>query len=72
MRKDVAFANEQFQVSERRASKLLGWDQGIYRYENRGQTGMRRCKKPWSHSPGRRARIYGLYRAEGQRSRRSI
>jgi hypothetical protein len=35
MRKDVAFACEQFQVSERRACKLLGMDRGSYRYESR-------------------------------------
>ena len=35
MRKDVAFACEQFQVSERRACKLLGVDRGSYRYEPR-------------------------------------
>src|SRR6202166_4595374 len=35
MRKDVAFASEGFQVSERRACKLLGVDRGSYRYEPR-------------------------------------
>src|ERR1700685_2627092 len=35
MRKDVAFACQQFQVSERRACKLLGMDRGSYRYEPR-------------------------------------
>jgi putative transposase len=35
MRKDVAFAREQFRVSERRACKLLGVDRGSYRYEPR-------------------------------------
>jgi|HubBroStandDraft_6_1064221.scaffolds.fasta_scaffold49015_2 hypothetical protein len=35
MRKEVAFACEQFQVSERRACKLLGMDRGSYRYEPR-------------------------------------
>ena len=35
MRKDVAFASERFQVSERRACKLLGMDRGSYRYEPR-------------------------------------
>ena len=35
MRKDVAFACEQFAVSERRACKLLGLDRGSYRYEPR-------------------------------------
>jgi putative transposase len=35
MRKDVAFACERFQVSERRACKLLGMDRGSYRYEPR-------------------------------------
>ena len=35
MRKDVAFACEQFQVSERRACKLMGMDRGSYRYEPR-------------------------------------
>jgi putative transposase len=33
MRKDVAYACERFQVSERRACKLLGMDRGSYRYE---------------------------------------
>ena len=35
MRKDVAFASQRFQVSERRACKLLGMDRGSYRYEPR-------------------------------------
>ena len=35
MRKDVALACQQFQVSERRACKLLGMDRGSYRYEPR-------------------------------------
>jgi putative transposase len=35
MRKDVAFARERYQVSERRACKLLGMDRGSYRYEPR-------------------------------------
>ncbi len=35
MRKDVAFACEQYPVSERRACKLLGMDRGSYRYEPR-------------------------------------
>jgi putative transposase len=35
MRKDVAFACERFQLSERRACKLLGVDRGSYRYEPR-------------------------------------
>jgi len=35
MRKDVAFACQQFQVSERRACKLMGMDRGSYRYEPR-------------------------------------
>ncbi len=35
MGKDVAFACERFQVSERRACKLLGVDRGSYRYEPR-------------------------------------
>src|SRR5689334_22083818 len=35
MRKDVAFARERFQLSERRACKLLGMDRGSYRYEPR-------------------------------------
>ena len=35
MRKDVAFASEQFEVSERRACKLMGVDRGSYRYEPR-------------------------------------
>ncbi len=33
MRKDVALACQQFQVSERRACKLMGMDRGSYRYE---------------------------------------
>jgi putative transposase len=35
MRKDVALARQQFEVSERRACKLLGMDRGSYRYEPR-------------------------------------
>jgi putative transposase len=35
MRKDVALACQQFQVSERRACKLMGMDRGSYRYEAR-------------------------------------
>ena len=35
MRKDVALACQQFQVSERRACKLMGIDRGSYRYEPR-------------------------------------
>ena len=35
MRKDVAFACQQFPVSERRACKLLGMDRHSYRYEPR-------------------------------------
>jgi putative transposase len=35
MRKDVAFAIEQFQVTERRACKLVGLDRSSYRYEPR-------------------------------------
>jgi hypothetical protein len=35
MRKDVAFASQQFEVSERRACKLMGMDRGSYRYEPR-------------------------------------
>ena len=35
MRKDVAFAGEQFPMSERRACKLVGVDRGSYRYEPR-------------------------------------
>jgi len=35
MRKDVAFASQQFQVSERRACKLMGMNRGSYRYEPR-------------------------------------
>ena len=35
MRKDVAFAREQFQMSERRACKLVELDRGSYRYEPR-------------------------------------
>jgi putative transposase len=35
MRKDVAFASQQFELSERRACKLLGLDRGTYRYEPR-------------------------------------
>ena len=52
MRKDVAFASEQFAVSERRACKLMGVDRGSYRYEP-GRTGMGRCGKPWSRSHDR-------------------
>lgn len=33
MKKDVAFACERFQLSERRACKLPGMDRGSYRYE---------------------------------------
>jgi putative transposase len=35
MRTDVAFACQQFEVSERRACKLIGVDRGSYRYEPR-------------------------------------
>ena len=35
MRKDVAFACERFQLSERRACRLLRVDRGSYRYESR-------------------------------------
>jgi putative transposase len=35
MRTDVAFACQQFEVSERRACKLMGVDRGSYRYEPR-------------------------------------
>jgi putative transposase len=35
MRKDVAFAVEQFAVTERRACKLMGLDRSSYRYEPR-------------------------------------
>ena len=35
MRKDVAFACQQYPVSERRACKLMGMDRGTYRYEPR-------------------------------------
>jgi putative transposase len=35
MRKDVAFACQQFEMSERRACKLVGVDRGSYRYEPR-------------------------------------
>jgi putative transposase len=35
MRTDVAFACQQFRVSERRACKLMGVDRGSYRYEPR-------------------------------------
>ena len=35
MRKDVAFAVEQFRMSERRACKLVGVDRSSYRYEPR-------------------------------------
>ena len=35
MRKDVAYASQQFEVSERRACKLVGVDRGSYRYEPR-------------------------------------
>ena len=47
MRKYVAFACQQFAVSERRACRLLGMDRGSYRYEP-SQTGMGRREKPWS------------------------
>jgi hypothetical protein len=49
VRKDVAFACERLQVSERRACKLMGMDRGSYR----GRIGMRRCEKLWWRSPGR-------------------
>jgi hypothetical protein len=51
MRKDVAFACEQFQVSERRACKLLGVDRGSYRYEPRPDL----CGKHWLHWPAEAA-----------------
>ena len=35
MRKDVAFAIEQFPMTERRACKLVGLDRSSYRYEPR-------------------------------------
>jgi putative transposase len=35
MKKDVAFASQQFEISERRACKLVGVDRGSYRYEPR-------------------------------------
>jgi putative transposase len=35
MRKDVAFAVDQFPVTERRACKLVGLDRSSYRYEPR-------------------------------------
>ena len=35
MRKDVAFAIEQFPITERRACKLMGLDRSSYRYEPR-------------------------------------
>jgi len=35
VRKDVAFASEQFHLSERRACELIGIDRGTYRYEPR-------------------------------------
>ena len=35
MRKDVAFACQQFPISERRACKLLGIGRSSYRYEPR-------------------------------------
>jgi hypothetical protein len=35
MRKDVALASQQFEVSERRACKLFGMDRGSYRHEPR-------------------------------------
>ena len=35
MRKDVAFASHEFELSERRACKLIGMDRGSYRYEPR-------------------------------------
>ena len=52
MRKDVAFACERFQVSERRACKLLGMDRGSYRYEPRPDHNGP-LRKPWSRWPGR-------------------
>ena len=33
MRKDVAFAIEQFSITERRACKLMELDRSSYRYE---------------------------------------
>src|SRR5450755_4110995 len=33
MRKDVVFAMEEFELSERRACKLVGLDRSSYRYE---------------------------------------
>jgi len=33
VRKDVAFASQQFHVSERRACELIRIDRGTYRYE---------------------------------------
>jgi len=41
MRKDVAFASQQFQVSERRACKLMAVDRGSYRYEPRPDRNVR-------------------------------
>ena len=35
MRKDVAFAVEQFSMAERRVCKLVGLDRSSYRYESR-------------------------------------
>jgi putative transposase len=35
MRKDVAYASEQFPLSERRACKLMELDRASYRYEPR-------------------------------------
>ena len=44
MRKDVAFACQQFAVSERRACKLMGMDRGSYHYEP-GRIAMVSCEK---------------------------
>jgi putative transposase len=41
IRKDVAFASQQFQVSERRACTLMGVDRGNYRYEPRPDRNVR-------------------------------
>ena len=41
MRKDVAFAVEQFPVTERRACKLVGVDRSM----NRGRTTTRHCAR---------------------------
>jgi len=47
MRKDVAFAVEQFPMTERRACKLVGLDRSSYRYEPRGGITTRNCGRSW-------------------------